>query len=115
MTAAQMIVVMAAQMKAEMEANGFKDTSHGVLDVEAIGVERLRIELMYHVVKLLVAEGPVAATEHAADVANCAGMLALALGGLRYPQEGNATSYIELALAKDHRQYLTTKIMELLP
>lgn len=94
MTPVQLLERMARQMTEELAANTFKGDQW--LDADPGALEH---ELLYHVVKLLLsgrAQNTEGVTEYAADVANCAAILADKLGGLRKPQPGNATLYIEL-------------------
>lgn len=111
MNSHDMVTAMAAQMHAEMSANTFKGDRWTDADREL-----LEDELLYHVVKLVAAgrSGDIAAlNEHAADVANCAGMLADKLGGLRAAQPGNLSAYGALP-APDYMHQLGKKMLELL-
>lgn len=94
-----MLEQMSKQMRNEMKANEFK--GDGYLDADHTLLEH---ELLYHVVKLLYASrsrsGVDGIREYAADVANCAGMLAQKHGALSQTVEGNASSYVD-APSKD--------------
>lgn len=109
MTQQALVERMAAQMRAELAANAFKGD-----EWETAKPDDLRHELAYHVVKLLCCFGPEATTEYAADVANCAAILADRLGGLQKLQAGNLTDYTATP-APDYMRTLADNILELLP
>lgn len=90
-----MLETMALQMRREMEANEFKSNQWMCLSPAV-----LEHEILYHVVKLLWASAEAkhsdsrsAVCEFAADVANCAGMLAQRHAALIAPQVGNSSDY----------------------
>lgn len=84
---AALAATLARQVEIELGANASKGTW---VDASIVALER---ELVYHVLKLLTCQGPEALTEHAADVAAGAAMLAHRRGGMRAPQPGNYASY----------------------
>lgn len=107
-----MLEQMSKQMHNEMKANEFKGDRY--LDAD---FDLLEHELLYHVVKLLYVSrsrsGEAAIREYAADVANCAGMLAQKHGALSQTVEGNASSY-EGVPSKDIRHAIADRMSALM-
>lgn len=92
---ATMITQFATQMRREMHANAYKGNAWRALDQEQHDAE-----LMYHVLKLIYsarAGHTVGVLEHAADVGNCAAMMADKHGVLGAVQAGNAAVYGPMA------------------
>lgn len=109
-----MVAELGNQMRAEMDANAYKGD-----DWREHDLEQHEQELVYHALKLIYSarSGDKAGVlEHAADTANCAGMLADALGVFAdAPKPGNMAPYEPMAGLHELAEHIISALPALGP